>query len=547
APVFAQVSVSIAVIVGYGIMIDAGTSTLRAILMFSVYLSAKLFGRTYDMATALTIAACVLVTDNPAVLEYAGFVFSFGAILAICLFYPAMKELMGQREISARSKIGGKIYDAFLLSFSVSLFLLPVQLYFYYELQTYAVLVNLAALPVFSVLLYLAFAGGIAAMLSLRVGGVLLLPCRWLFCFYQRLLTLARKLPHGRYLCGRPQKWQIILFYLVVLGVIVWSRTSFGHLRRSRNAQARGHRIAGRLIPVLLLQTAVCLLCVHIRWHTEITFLDVGQGDCCVIEQKSGSTFLIDAGSSDDTRCAERRLLPFLKANGICEVDYAFLSHPDEDHMNALIACMETAGESGVRIKNLVLSAYAGQDVKYEKIIAAAMAADCQVVSFVPGDELRIEDVAEPFCIRCLFPYGTERFADMNDQSLLLKVEVGEFRLLFTGDMAEAEERALLGAARESPVLWEDIQKVDVLKVAHHGSRYSTCAELLDVIAPQAAVISSGQSSRYGHPHAETLQRLEEAKSRLFLTKEMGAVTVTLYESRKSGMRAEIAGFLYRE
>lgn len=512
-PVWFAVAQSLTVILLYGMMIGAGIATIRAVIMFAMSVTAKLAGRTYDMPTALTIAACVLVTGNPAVLLDAGFQLSFGAIIAVFLIYPALRSCEVRDAKSKKCTIRGYVRDSLFVSVSIQLFLLPMQLYYYYEIPVYGSLLNLLILPVFTILLYCGFAGGILSMCSIRPGSIVLLPCRWIISFYLWLLPLAGKLPYSRIICGRPRVWQMIVYYGILLGTVI----GFAHWEKRTK----------RIYLCLLMQAAICLLCIHPRHHTRITFLDVGQGDCCVIEQKDGCTFLVDAGSTDVRDCGRYRLIPFLKANGIRRIEYAFLSHPDEDHMNAMIDCLEGQGESGVYIRNLVMSAYAEQGGKYERVKEAAKGAGCRLLTFMPGDELRGgAGTKEPFVIRCLFPYGTEQFADANDQSLILQAQFGELVLLLTGDMSEAEEQAALLDRSEHPEIWQKLAVVDILKVAHHGSRFSSSQTWLEQIHPAISIISCGQHNSYGHPHAELLKRLSGSGSVVYRTDECGAVSV---------------------
>lgn len=512
---------SLLVIILYGMMIDAGTSTMRALIMFAITISAGFFHRTYDSMTAFVIAACVLVSGNPAVFFDAGFLFSFGAVFAITVFYPAIKSL--SEEEKTKNKIVAYLRDSLLLSVCVNLFLLPIQLCTYYELWVYAPLINLLILPFFPLLLYAGAAGGLAAVIHVEAGRILLLPCRVILVFYQCILSCAQSLPGGRLLSGRPRIWQIVLYYLLLFSVIAWT----GYRKK-----ADGITI---VTAVSVIALALCIVCIHIRWHTKITFLDVGQGECCVIEQKDGSTFLIDAGSSDVMDCAKWRVLPFLKANGIQKIDYAFVSHPDDDHMNALIACMKGQKESGVCFLNLGLSAYAGSLGKYEQLTDAAREAGCNIHVFRPGDTVSAcQKEQEPFTIQCLFPYGTEGFEDTNDQSLILYACFGETRILFTGDMSQAEEEAMLYDIRQHPRLREQIAKVDILKAAHHGSRYSGSSEFLTCVDPTVTVVSCGKHNSYGHPHQEFLERLnKETDSALYRTDRCGAVSIYV---KKDGM-----------
>ncbi|MBO6015925.1 MAG: DNA internalization-related competence protein ComEC/Rec2 [Lachnospiraceae bacterium] len=525
-PLPIRTAIALSVILSYGIMIDAGTSTIRAIIMFALSLLAVSIGRTYDMATALIIAACIVVSDNPAMLTYAGFCLSFGAISAIILCYPLFSgylELCVGRELYGWKK---RIMDAIILSFSISLILLPIQLFFYYEVHLYGGLLGVCLIPIFPIALYCAFAGGLCGMRNPMVGRILLLPGKGVFAVYRSILTASQGLPGGTIICGRPHTLQIILYYLLLCAVLYYMSNCLRSKKQFRTelitAEGKVRRKIPRAVPVLIaLGVAILMICMQIRPHTQITFLDVGQGDGCVILSKSGAAFLVDAGSSDDPGCGERRLIPYLKYHGIRTVEYAFLSHPDEDHMNALRQCMEMQQETGVKIKHLILSAYAAHDERYSEIIETARGAGCEIVLFTPGDEIRTGGT-EPIRIRCLFPYATEGFAQTNDQSLILKLDMPGVGILFTGDMGEEEETAFLDLYAAD----ETLGRVDILKVAHHGSRFSTNERFLQTIRPGHAIISAGKRNRYGHPHEELLARLSCEGCRYTETSQNGAVTV---------------------
>jgi len=139
----------------------------------------------------------------------------------------------------------------------------------------------------------------------------------------------------------------------------------------------------------------------------------------------------------------------------------------------------------------------------------------------------------EELGITCLYPAEQGISGERNAQSMVLLLEYGDFRALFTGDIDAAGERELLDAL-------PDCFACDVLKVAHHGSRYSSTEEFLERIQPELAVISCAENSSYGHPHEETLERLREVGSVILTTPEAGAVMVEI----RDDMRVRI--FKYR-
>lgn len=524
-PEWLRVIGSVLLIAMYGRMIHAGVATFRAILMFSINLCGKLFGRTYDMAVATAVAACVIVTGNAVIITTAGFVLSFMAILALLCFYPFVKGIIPLPEGVLQHMWFAKLWDSFLVSFSITFFLLPVQLFYYYEIYPYAILLNIIVLPLFSIVLYLGFAGGAVGIVSPFFGKLILLPCEYIFGFYLWICKKIELLPANRIIVGETSRVQMIVFYALLLGLIGLAEYS----RRKKENPSLGRRLAYFLVCCM----ACFILCARIRWNTRIVFLDVGQGDCCVIQQKSGINILIDAGSSDVTSCGQWRLIPFLKSQGISRIDYAFLSHPDSDHYSALVECMETTCESGVSVKKLALSPYGKDHEAYGDIIEVARNTGCDLLYVCPGDTMT---VGKTFSMTCLYPYGDEGFEDTNDQSMILKVQEGDFSMLFTGDMGKIEEQAFLDLYGTD----ESIDHLpDLLKVAHHGSSTSTSQVFLQCFTPKVAVISCGVNNQYGHPHKETLTRLQNFGIRTFVTNQTGQITVEIVSelNGKTGFR----------
>lgn len=522
----------------YGMMIGATGATMRAIYMFVTYLFAKVLGRTYDMASALALAAMLLVMEQPYYLKYAGFWLSFGAVLAILVLYPVLKKCYELPSCFEERKVLVKLWDAFLLSLGIWIFTLPILLFYYYEVPLYSVLLNLVVIPVFSAALVSALIGGVAAVVSVAsltttVGGmagvsffgtmisfvtgkvavVLFLPLRVVFCLYQVVCGVTDEFTAGRWIVGKPHVWQMGCFYIGILVCTFVVKKEMEGIKKRK----------GRLFfgSILLLMV---ILCVRVRICTEITFLDVGQGDCCVVEAKNDMTFLVDAGSSDVSESGKRRLIPYLKANGIGKIDYAFISHPDEDHMNAVLECLKLQKKSGVYIKNIVLSVYAKNDVKYEAIKVAALKAGCNICYLKQGECMTInKGKKDEITFACLFPSGEEGITDTNEQSLVIHMETEGVRILLTGDIGTDVEKELVKQLKEKQGV-----DADILKVAHHGSKYSSSKEFLELFSPKLAVISCGEGNGYGHPHEETLNRLEEAGCKILTTPKSGAITVKI-------------------
>ena len=237
----------------------------------------------------------------------------------------------------------------------------------------------------------------------------------------------------------------------------------------------------------------------------------------------------MDGGSTDQKQLGKNRLEPFLKSQGVSEVDYAIVSHGDQDHISGLMYLME---ESDITIKNLVLPGRGkGQEV-YDRLSRAALAQGGTIHWMERGDRLKWGRLE----IFCLYPAAElspgagvcKKEEDRNEHSLVLRVSYGNFGMLLTGDMSGEGERRLLELERAdgqgAKMEKNGIGQAQVLKVAHHGSAYSTTREWLDEVSPAWAVISYGEGNRYGHPGPEVLRLLEERNVQTFHTGKSGAV-----------------------
>jgi competence protein ComEC len=237
-------------------------------------------------------------------------------------------------------------------------------------------------------------------------------------------------------------------------------------------------------------------------------FLDVGQGDGAVVRTPAGRWMLIDAGPRNDRNDAGRKVvIPYLVSQGVHELAVAFVSHAHADHLGGVPSVLGRfhAGlviEPGDQVA----------DTLYYEFLNDLTSESIPWHRGRRGERFTLDSVR--FTI--LHPYEWDRWGeDLNEDSLVLLVEYGDFQAIFAGDAgfpAEAEMRRLT-------------RRIDLLKVGHHGSRWSTGDEWLDSLRPSAAVISVGVNT-YGHPSAETLARLSKHQVQVWRTDRDGPVTV---------------------
>ncbi len=508
-------------------LVGFGTSSFRAVCMFVIYMLADLLGRTYDLLTALAFSALLLLIDNPAAMFEAGFLLSYFAVLGLAVVLPVFQSFFSQ-----------KFRQGLLPGFSVQVLIFPITLWFYYEFPVYSFLLNFIVVPCMSVVLVSGIVGAFPGF------GFVLYLTDFLLTFYEWLCRRAESLPGAVIVTGRPKVWQMVLYYgLIAAWLLVFTIRRDAKLQDVHDAdgdregkQGRCARMR-RMVPALF--PLVCMLLFLLPVHREdrLDMLSVGQGDCLIMRDSTGSVVMVDGGSTDVSEAGKYRLLPFLKYHGISEVDAVFLSHAHADHYSAIIELLESAGKDGVRIKSLCLTGYAAGVSKpevtesssetrtYARLVSLAGRAGCEVVYINPGDRLSCGKMQ----FECIYPPADMETVDENDTSMVLLAKLSDFSVLFTGDITSACDGEVIRRLRELGVY-----EIDCLKVAHHGAQTSTSEELLETFDFNLALISCGAGNSYGHPHASLLGRLKNAGCETFVTTESGRVTVRI---RKGSVR----------
>ena len=342
------------------------------------------------------------------------------------------------------------------------------------------------------------------------------------------------------------------------------------------------NRVQHLIAVVMILGLLIGLLTGNFDCGSRVTFLDVGQGDGIVVETGQGA-YLFDCGSTSRKNIGEYVLKPYLKSRGTRSLRGVFVSHPDEDHMNGVIELLENGADWGIVVEQLFLPAIAEgkRTESFATLLAAAEAAEVPVSYIKCGDEIRDSQLR----LLCLHPEENTTLADANAYSECFYVEVfakkmkqeaiddrkandasggsaiegsgengsfagnserkdfrvndGKINILLTGDVEGEGERQLMQELQEQR--GQRAFRVDILKVAHHGSGYSTGTEFLVAASPATAIISCGRNNSYGHPHAETLQRLEDARVPWYGTMDYGALIVTV-DSHGNRLRGYLIG-----
>ncbi|MBZ9688865.1 MBL fold metallo-hydrolase [Clostridium estertheticum] len=225
-------------------------------------------------------------------------------------------------------------------------------------------------------------------------------------------------------------------------------------------------------------------------------FIDVGQGDCILI-QVNNKNLLIDSGTSD----SNTELIRYLKNNNITKLDYIIATHPHDDHIGGMASVIRA-----FKVGEFYAPKATSSSQSFEDMIRALKSKGLKIKIAKPNITL---DLGPGVTCLMLSPNRTT-YKDTNNYSCVLKVSYKNSTSLFTGDIQKLSEDEILDKGYNL--------KAEVLKVAHHGSNSSTTQEFLNRVSPKIAVISCGAYNSYGHPNSETLDKLKKLNCIIYRT-----------------------------
>ena len=510
-PLTAAVFSSGSIVFLYAWMTGFSVSAIRAIIMFLIWLGAQFWGRKYDMLTALSAAAGVLLVRDSQVLTNASFLLSFSAVFLLATLIPISQKTCMVRRTAGKNVLSGVLIWAGTL---------PVTLFFFYQTAPWSFLLNLLVVPMMSLIMTSGLAAAVTGCFWESAGVFLAAPVHYLLRLFEWLCQMEKQLPGGVWIAGKPRIWKIIIYYLMLL---VCSVLALHFSRKKVIEKNLRNKIYGiRLLWITGLICCLVLMLPNASSQMHIICLDVGQGDGAILQMPTGEVYLVDGGSSSERSVWKYRIEKTLKYYGISQIDGIFLSHEDQDHISGIEEYLEeyTAGfygrnTQGISLKSIYLPAGTSED-GFTDLKRKADLADVEVYQMEKGS--RIVSQKGEWSIQCLAPDHETLSGDSNEDSMVLKVQYGEFQMLFTGDLEGTAEKQLVQSGADL--------KADVLKVGHHGSENGSSESFLEAVTPETSVISCGKENRYGHPAEETVERIRETGSRIFITADTGAVHI---------------------
>jgi competence protein ComEC len=496
---WASACVAVVTVAAYVILTGASPSVVRASLMAGCMLVARMGGSRAHAASALELAALVMLLAAPPVLWDVGFQLSLLATAGLIWFGASVERRLPRWPAWVREPVA--------LTMAAQLTTLPVILVNFERLSLVAPLANVLVVPFVPVAMLLS---AVASVVGVATDTVALSPitdvaawlaggAAWLVLRVIVLLgTAVASVPHAAVPVTIPAP--LAIAWLPILGLGTWALRSDAPSDDPAGRSPEPSRL-GRVLRPLPITAALVAVLVAITvasgpdGRLHVTVLDIGQGDAILVETPSGRTVLVDGGPDPE------RTLRHLGANlpfSARRIDLVVLSHPHQDHIAGLLDVLHR-----YRVGGLLHAGIDFENAAYRQLLTDTPAEPGLTVALGrAGQRISLDDRTS---IEVLYPTESDARSplpegDINNGSIVLVLRFGAFAALLTGDAEAPVESALVDRGV--------IPAIDLLKVGHHGSRSSTTAGLLDAARPTAAVISSGDGNEYGHPAPETLATL---------------------------------------
>lgn len=501
---------AIFVLIAYMFITGFSVSVVRASIMGIISCMAFIVYRKSDTLNNIAIAAFVTLINNPYSILGMSFLLTYGGTIGIIYFNPIVEKIIKSIKVRNRrwkyiflkiQRKCQKIIETISVSISAQIVITPIMIMNLNNIGIGFIITNLLLSYIIGIIVMGGFIQIIVSFISINAGIALAQIIK--IPIYG--LLLISKIDLGNFKVATPNFIQINLYYLVIyifryLYIIFNSKHSNATYERVKNTiYLVKYKIRPHFSKIFVIFVNMILIIIILRvipHDLKIYFIDVGQGDSTLIITPKGKKILIDGGGSSNYDIGKNTLLPYLLDRKIKRLDYVMISHFDEDHVGGILSLLKD-----IDVRKVIIGPQGEECEQYKEFCNIVKEKKIQVIIVKKGDIINIE---KDMKIKILFPDNdliTENI--LNNNSLVVKLEYKNFKMLFTGDIEEIAEKQLINMYQNNEL------KADVLKVAHHGSKSSSIQAFLEKVKPEIALIGVGENNTFGHPNEDVIERIK--------------------------------------
>ncbi|MCI8273908.1 MAG: DNA internalization-related competence protein ComEC/Rec2 [Clostridia bacterium] len=505
------------------------TSILRAGIMGIINCMGFLVYRKSDTINNISIAALITLINNPFCVTNISFLLTYLGTLGIILFQRDIEKIL--KNIKVRNprwkytfqriqQKNQKIIEIISITIAAQIFALPIIILKFNNIGLSFLITNLLLSAVIGIIVMGGFIqiiiSFIFVQISIIISRIIEIPIK--------LLILISKIQFGNFKVITIDTYQIIIYYTII--VIFFNMYKIFNSKNLTTIQIRIKNTIylviykikpympkiKRLITIIIL---ISIIIYKIPKDLKIYFIDVNQGDATLIVTPYNQKILIDGGGSSTYNIGKNILEPYLLDRKINCIDYIILSHMDEDHVKSSLYLLQE-----IKVNNVIIGKQFENSQNYKEFIKIVKEKKINVQVVEAGQRINIE---KNLYFDVLWPNSNKVISEnnINNNSLVCKMIYKDFSILFTGDIEEVAEKAIV-----EEYIGTNTLKSTILKVAHHGSKSSSSKDFLDKVKAKIALIGVGANNIFGHPNNEVLERLNEVGSKIYRTDEYGEIII---------------------
>ena len=489
----------------YLFLINFTPSVTRAVIMGIILALQMVINRKQDTLNSISFSSLLILISNPYNILNVGFILSYAGTISIIIFMNSSKKKLN----NYKEKIINSIKNIIKVTLSAQILIFPITVYFYNSISLTFMISNLIAGIIIGPIVLIGMILILLSFINIKLTFYIVKIYNFLLLILIKSTGIIGKIPLSNIYVKTPKVFLIITYYMAVFIIFILvliKKSKRVYLNKKINFLISKIK---NIIKINLLKNFYLILLISIIYFIlnqipkdfKINFIDVGQGDSCMITTPMGKTILIDGGGNDNYDVGKKVLFPYILDRRITKIDYIIISHFDTDHCKGLESI-----EKNLKIKNVIISKQVEKSENYQQFLKIANKRKINIIYVNMGDIINIEKNVN---INILWPNNNSLIKEnaLNNNSIVCRIDYKRFSCLFTGDIEKIAEDEMVKKYGNSNVL-----KSTVLKVAHHGSKTSSTEEFIKKVNPKIALIGVGENNKFGHPNDETIKKLNSIR-----------------------------------
>ena len=513
----------------YLYLVDFSVSATRAVIMSTIVIMQMLFYRKQDTITTIAFSSIIILINNPYSILNIGFLLSYGGTIGIILFVNRI-SIESKEDFFQRFK--SYLKDICIVTISAQTIIMPIIIYYFNTISFTFIISNIIASLIIGPIIMIGLVIIAISFFKIPIISLIIRFYNILIVILVRTADIISKIPMSKIYLKTPTTLEIIFYYSVVflIALLIYIKKSNRKFIK-KTIQIDIYNLKNFFInnrnKVLIFISIVSLISItsiKIPKELKINFIDVGQGDSCLITTPQNKKVIVDSGGSESYDVGKNVLLPYLLDKRITKIDYIMISHFDTDHCKGFEYVLEN-----IKVKNVIISKQSETSENFKQIMKIIRKKRINLIIVQKETKIKIDNFTT---VDILSPQSENIADNMNDNSIVAKFEAYNFSILFTGDASEKIEKELI---KEKINL-----KSDILKVSHHGSKTGTSEEFLKSVKPKIALIGVGENNKFGHPTEDVIKRLTENKIKIYRTDTDGEIRIKIKKSKNIKIKKHI-------